>query len=257
MHNDRFFRVLCALALLCLFSCATTSSTVTEEDRRQQEAIRAIGEAYLQQQHFNQALKELHKAEKVFADDHILQHDLALAYMGKGLIDIAISYFKRAIELKPDYAVAKNNLGCAYISKKEWDLAIEVFESTVDDLFYATPHFPLVNKGWAYFNKQNFALAEKNYLEALEIEPSFSVALRGLGQTYTRVGRDEEAVKILEKAVQMSAGPSKGEAYFLLGKAYMAKGEHAKAREVLIKAVEFNPHSQMAKEAKKTLIELE
>ncbi len=255
MHKNRFSRMLCVVALLCLFSCAASNNPA--EDRRQEEAIRAIGEAYLQQQQFNQAIKELHKAEKVFADDHILQHDLGLAYMGKDRIDTAITYFKRAIELKPDYAVAKNNLGSAYIFQKKWDEAIEVFESISGDLFYATPHYPLSNLGWAYFNKQNFMLAEEYYLQALEIEPYFPVALRGLGRTYTRVGRDEKAVETLEKAVEMSTGPAKGEAYFLLGKAYMGKGETLKAREALIKAVEFNPRSEMAREAKKTLVELE
>ncbi len=256
MHKGRFFWMPCVLMLLCIFSCATTS-TNPEEDRRQEEAVRAIGEAYLKQQQFNQALKELHKAEKIFADDHILQNDLALTYMGKGHIDIAISHFKRAIELKPDYAVAKNNLGTAYIFQSKWDLAIEVFESIFEDLFYATPHYPLSNLGWAYFNKQNFALAEKYYLQALEIEPNFSVALRGLGRTYTRVGKDEKAVKILERAVVMSAGPPKGEAYFLLAKAYMAVGDNNNARQALVHAVEFNPDSEMAKEAKKTLNELQ
>ncbi len=258
MLRDRFFWITGLLVLLCLFSCAAaTSSSDPEENRRQEEAIRAIGEAYLQQQRFNQAIKELHKAEKIFADDHILQNDLGLAYVGKDRIDIAISHFKRAIEIKPDYAVAKNNLGTAYIFQEKWDEAIEVFEAIFDDLFYATPHYPLTNLGWAWFNKQNFTLAEKYYLQALEIEPNFSVALRGLGRTYTRVGKDEKAVKILKKAVEMSNGPPKGEAFFLLAKAYMALGDNLKAREALINAVEFNPDSSMAKESQKTLDELQ
>ncbi|MCP4688189.1 MAG: tetratricopeptide repeat protein, partial [Desulfobacterales bacterium] len=164
------------------------------------------------QHKYSLALKELIKAEKIYSDDHILQNDLGIAYMGKERIDLAIPCFKRAIELKPDFAVAKNNLGTAYIAHEEWDLAIEVLESIFEDLFYATPHYPHANMGWAYFNKRDFPEAEKHYLQALEIEPNFSVALRGLGRTYMRQGKNEEAVKTLGKAVKLSPGPAKGEA---------------------------------------------
>ncbi|MCP4688987.1 MAG: tetratricopeptide repeat protein, partial [Desulfobacterales bacterium] len=157
------------------------------------------------------------------------------------------------IELKPDFAVAKNNLGTAYIAHEEWDLAIEVLESIFEDLFYATPHYPHANMGWAYFNKRDFAEAEKHYLQALEIEPNFSVALRGLGRTYMRQGKNEEAVKTLGKAVKLSPGPAKGEAYLLLAKAYIANGENYKAREALHQVMTIAPDTRLAAEAEQTL----
>ena len=109
--------------------------------------------------------------------------------MAMGEMDLAVKHFKKALEIKPDYAPAINNLGTAYIKKKEWDTAIRYFKEVSENLLYATPHFALSNLGWAYYNKKEYALAEKFYLKALEISPKFINALVGLGKTYTAMGR--------------------------------------------------------------------
>ena len=237
--------VLSVFLIFCLSSCAAN----IEVRKKQEEASRNLGEAYMQQRDFSSALREFLKAEKIYSKDPYLQNDLGLAYMAKGRLDLAVKHFKKAVKLKPDYTPARNNLGTAYLAKKEWDVAIVCFKEIVDDILYATPHYPLTNLGWAYYNKQEYELAEKYYSEALNLEPTFIIALRGLGQNYMAMERAADAVAILEKAVKNY--PRSVEAYFYLAKAYSLSGEYKKAISAYKKVIELAPVSAIAREAEK------
>ena len=106
----------------------TVACIASQEVRRKQgEASRNLGEAFMATGDFTSALKELLKAEKLTPKDPFLQNALGLTYYAKKSIDRAIHHFKKAVELKPDYTPAKNNLGVAYMAKKDWDMAISIF----------------------------------------------------------------------------------------------------------------------------------
>jgi type IV pilus assembly protein PilF len=226
-----------------VISCATN----LEMQKKQAKASRNYGEAYYRQGNYPAALGEFLKSEKIYSDDPFLQNDLGLTYMAMKKMDLAVKHFKKAVEIKPDYAPAINNLGTAYLNKKEWDNAIMYFKEITENLLYATPHFPLSNMGWAYYNKKEYALSEKFYLKALEIDPKFINALAGLGKTYIAMGRGSEAVATLEKAVKDY--PRLGQLYLELARAYALSGEYEKALDAYEKAVEFAPGSALAREA--------
>ena len=245
MKTNRFVLGLSLFLIFCLSSCAANIEVL----KKQEEASINLGEAYLQQRDFSSALREFLKAEKIYSKDPILQNDLGLAYMAKGRLDLAVKHFKKAVKLNPNYVPAKNNLGTAYLAKKEWDKAIACFKEIVDDILYATPHFPLTNLGWAYYNKQEYEVAEKYYSDALKLEPNFIIALRGLGQNYMAMERAADAVAILEKAVKNY--PRSAESYFYLAKAYSLSGEYKKAISAYNKVIELAPESFLAGEAKK------
>ncbi|MBU4126829.1 MAG: tetratricopeptide repeat protein [Proteobacteria bacterium] len=243
--------VLSVFLIFCIVSCAAN----IEVRKKQEEASRNLGEAYMQQGDFSSALRELLKADKIYPKDPLLQNDLGLAYMAKGRLDLAVKHFTKAVKLKPDYAPAKNNLGTAYVAKREWDMAISCFKEIIDDILYATPHYPLTNLGWAYYNKQEYELAEKYYREALKLEPNFIIALRGLGLTYIAMERAADAVVILEKAVKNY--PRSAEACFYLARAYSLSREYEKAIKAYNKVIELAPDSAIAVEARKEIKNLQ
>lgn len=247
MKRNLFLWTAGVLLILSVVSCATN----LEARKRQSEATRNLGEAYMVQGNYTLALKELLKAEKLYAEDPYLQNDLGLTYMAKEKLNLAIDHFKKALEIKPDYAPAKNNLGTAYLAKEEWDAAINYFKDVTHDLLYATPHYPLANLGWAYYNKKAYILAEKFYLRSLEIEPRFIVALRGLGRTYINMGKIPGAIKALEEAVKNA--PRFAELYFDLGRAYTLSGNYKKALNAYQKVTELIPDSDLALKAKKEM----
>ncbi len=223
--------------------------------KKQGEAGRLVGEAYMSQNDYTAALNELIKAEKTYTNDPHLHNDLGLVYMAKDRLLLAIEHFKKAVDLKPDYAPARNNLGTAYLALKDWDSAIICFKEVSRDLLYVTPHYPLTNLGWAYYNKKEFALAEQFYREALKIDPNFPIALRGLGLTYLAIGNPRDAVNCFERAVKYS--PVFPELFSDLAGACAILKEYNKALLFYRKVVDIAPGSQLAVEAQNEIARIQ
>ena len=239
------------LAVILITACGGPSQY---ELSRQSESMREIGEAYMRQGNYSAALGELLKAEKLTPDDHILQNDLGLCYLGKNRLDLAVTHLKKAIELKPDYAPAKNNLGVAYLKQKNWNAAISTFEEITGNLLYATPHFPLSNLGEAYYNLGDFNRAEHYYLEALKRKANFVNAQRGLGQTYIKKNRPEDAVFYLEKAVR--GAPNSAAIYLDLASAYKMLRDKEKAIHAYEKVIELAPNTPLSEKAELNLYQI-
>ena len=250
MKNNWFFYTVLLVFIIHLFACSADL-----ERKKQEEDIRDVGEVYMGQGDYTSALNELLKAEHIYSEDPHLHNDLGLVYMAKDKLLLAIEHFKKAVELKPDYAPARNNLGTAYLAVKDWDSAIICFKEVSRDLLYATPHYPLSNLGWAYYNKKNFIAAEQYYKEALIIEPKFSVALHGLGLTYLATGNTTEAVSYIEKAVRYSPGVP--ELQMDLAGAYVLLKEYVKAINIYNKVIEIAPESLMAVQAKREITRIQ
>ena len=235
--------------ILVLF--VTGCANKLEVRKRQEKALRNLGESYMVQGNHTAALKEFLKAEKIYPQDPLLQYDLGLVYVAKDRLDLAIRHFKKAIEIKPDYADAKNSLGAVYLIKKEWGIAIPILEEVAENLLDPKPHIPLSNLGWAHYNRKDYGLAEKYYSAALKKEPRYIIALRGLGRTYLETGRPSEAVGVFEKAVQYE--PGLAELHFDLARSYAQSGRHKKARDAYQKVIEIDPDTPLAEKARKEI----
>ncbi|MFC1816215.1 tetratricopeptide repeat protein [Thermodesulfobacteriota bacterium] len=241
-------------SVIIFFLIACTANL--EMRKRQSEATRSVAEAYMDQGKYTEALRELDKAEKLYADDPILQDDLGLVLMQKKKLDLAIPHFKKALELKPDFPSAKNNLGVAYLRKKEWEAAIACFKELTENLLYATPQNPLVNMGLAYYNKGEYAQSETYYKKALKFykdgtnkDITYIKALHGLGRAYMAMGRVPEAVAMLKQAIKTA--PRIAELFFDLGQAYVLIHEYQKAVKAFDRVVELVPERALAQEALK------
>ena len=109
----RLFWIFGLILVLSYFGACAPSQ---EARKKESEAIRSIGEAYMIQGSYSQALGKLLEAEKIYADDHILQNYLGLAYLNNNKVDLAITHFERAVQLNPSYAPAYN-LSLIHISE--------------------------------------------------------------------------------------------------------------------------------------------
>ncbi len=247
MNKYRLNWIILGVVAVCTMSCAANQHV----KKKQGEAFRNLGEVYLNQGDYTAALKEFLKTESLYPDDPFLHYDLGLAYKAKKELDLAVQHFKKAIKLKPDYAPAQNGLGTVYLDKGEWDVAIAYFKEVAESLVYASPHLPLSNLGWAYYNKKAYEQAEKYYLEALEIAPKFINALRGLGLTYMAMGKVPEGIEILESAVKEY--PRMALLSFDLGTAYTLLNDYERALNAYKKVDELAPKSALARQAEKAV----
>lgn len=237
----------CILFFL-LFSC----SHQTREKLQEAEAIRNLGEAYFKEGKYTPALKELLKALEMNPDDPYTHYTLGLTYMAKEKPGMAVPHFEEAIELKPDYAPAINNLGTAYLALEKWDDAINTFKKLTNDLLYATPHYPLSNIGFAYYKKGEYETARDYYKKALDQEPSFIIAMYGMGRTQIALGNLKDAMVILKKGEALA--PLSPEIQFELGKLYTLINDTGKAKEAFQKVIKLSPDTPLAETAK---VELE
>jgi len=245
MHKKLLVWMGVTLLLLSLTACAETK----ELKKKKAEAARKVGEAYLLQENYRAALKELLKAEKLYPKDYILQNDLGIVYRKKGKVDLAIKHFKKAVKLNSNYAPAFNNLGTAYYDKGDWDAAIDYFKKVSEDLLYATPYLAYYNLGMAYYMKKEYLRAEEYFLKALDVEPRFVEPLVELGRTYMALGRNSEANAALQSAIEQR--PEHARAYFYLAEVQRMSGNYRKALEAYDKVVELVPNSPLAKEVQK------
>jgi type IV pilus assembly protein PilF len=240
---------------VCLVLAAVVMLSGCASDRQlrktQSQDLRGLGEAYMGEGNFIEALRTLLEAEKLDSKDAFLQNDLGLVYMARDRNDMAVAHFQKAIALKPDYAPAHNNLGAAYMALKNWDAAIATFKKLTGNLLYATPQYPLANLGWAYYNKGDYQTALGYYRKALEMAPQFVIGLLGMGRTYLAMGKNPEALQALEKAATLA--PRLPEIYLALGTAYKNIGAPNKARSAYEKVVALAPGTDLAKAAASAL----
>ncbi len=251
MRKRFLFSVVCSvLTIFILSGCVNTSKVQLKKQR----VIAGVGEAHMAKGNFSGALKHFLDAEAVYPDDHLLQDNLGKVYVAKEKYDIAIKHFKKAILIKPDFAPGKNNLGSAYLLAEEWDAAIKVFEDLNSDLLYATPHYPLYNLGWAYYNKKEYKNASKYFKKALKIDRGYVQALRGLGLTYEKQNNLKLAVKYLKKASKKA--PKFQQLHFELGSVYVSSKQYDHAVATYDKVIRLKPDSELADLAQEELIKL-
>ncbi|MFH1977233.1 MAG: tetratricopeptide repeat protein [Pseudomonadota bacterium] len=244
MKTDRIAWTVMAFLTVCSVGCTAN----LEAQKNQATAIRELGEAYLAEGKYTAAYQQLVKAEKIDPRDPYVHYALGTFYYKKGKYDQAIDEYKKSLDLKPELASVRNNLGIAYLAKEDWDTAIACFKELIDNYIYITPHYSLSNLGFAYYKKKEYKVSEKYYLEALNIEPKFIIALRGLGKTYLAMGKIHEAVAELKKAIALT--PDIAELYLDLGDAYTVSGDFKKALQAYNKVVELAPNTPLAREAK-------
>jgi len=214
---------------------------------KQSQDTRRVAEAYMSKGDYSGALKYLLQAEATYGDDYLLHDDLGKVYVAKSKFDTAIKHFKKALELEPEFAPGKNNLGSAYLLDEKWDEAIAIFKELNENLLYATPHYPMYNLGWAYYNKHDYKTAIEYFNKALKIQHGFVMALRGLGLSYQKMGKHDLAIQYFEKATDKS--PPFPQLYFDLGQAYHANHQFEQAIEAFEEVSRIKPDSEISDQA--------
>lgn len=129
----------------------------------------------------------------------LAQNNLANELQAIGETEKAVSHFREALRLKPDYVEAHYNVALALESQGK----LEPAAAHLLEALRLQPVLPsaMVNLGGIYLkqgkNKEGKALLEK----AIEIKPQLVQAYVNLGSAYLSEGRTEEAARQFEKAL--------------------------------------------------------
>lgn len=234
------------LALLSFFACAPSESEVKESKIHYD-----MGLLYFQEGDSIRALQELVKAKEKNSRDKHVWNALGLAYKERRLYKEAEESFKEAVSIDSKFSEAYNNLGVLYLDLKRYKDAIEAFEKAVANIFYTTPELAYNNMGYAYQSLGDYVSAERNYKEAISLNPSFSLSYTNLASLYITQKRYKEAENILMK--YLSVFDNHVEANFLIGRLYFETGDIKKAKDYFTKVIKLDPRSYWANQAKEYL----
>jgi len=201
---------------------------VLEIEPNHVEALAKKGDALVNLGKFEQAVQYFDKLftiapyhsdeEGRFYIDKLIEleptHVEALYKRGKSLaifsnlLDKAISYFDRALEIEPNRPDIMSSKGEALLSSDKFEEAISYFD------------------------------------RALEIDPGNLNAIRGKGQALAELNEFEEAHSYLDRALE--AQPNDDETLIRKGDAFRIEGNYDQAYQYLHKALEVNPENFLA-----------
>jgi tetratricopeptide (TPR) repeat protein len=139
--------------------------------------------------------------------------------------------YAAALEAKPDLVDALLGLG----KLKRIRLACEEAVSLYDKAESIRPTFDAAyGLGVCHSYLQNDELAVKKFEQAVQRSPSEAVAWSGLGTSLVRLRRTAEGIAKLQRAIALA--PEMYEAHYMLGMAYQASGDTARAQDAFKKA---------------------
>jgi eukaryotic-like serine/threonine-protein kinase len=147
-----------------------------------------------------------------------------------------IPFFKRAIELDPNFAIAYTALGVAYSNLGESSLATEnlrkgfgLRERTSESERY------LISSLYYDLGTEELAKALEVYEEWTRAYPRDFIPLNNLGASYLYLGQYDRAIPYLNKSLHLDPDP--GTSYAGLSSAYLSLGRLAEAKEVYERAI--------------------
>lgn len=219
--------------------------------KRQSLAKQDLGKTLLAQGDYTAGLNELLKAAELDPENPEIQYNLALGFRFMELHSKAITHFKKAIGLKPDYSEAYNDLGNTYLILSKWDLAITCFEKALENTLYTTPHFAHNNLGYAYYKKGEYNKAVESYREAIKYQPSFSRAFHNLGIVYEAMNEWDKAIGAYKESIRYA--PKDPRSHFFLGKLYLKRNKPSLAIKEFEESIRLDENNVFTTEAKHLL----
>ena len=161
------------------------------------------------------------------------------------MLETAIPYLSKALEIHPNYKNAALLLGNANFFKGDFEAAIKSYERALA----ISPEYKdaKTNLAVAYRDagrnageKENNLSKAKDYLEkSIQLVDTDPDTYRLLGITYGMAGEHPMAIKYFTKVTEML--PDNAGAFVNLGKAYQYYGDEESSRKMFQKAIQLDP----------------
>jgi tetratricopeptide (TPR) repeat protein len=197
----------------------TPQSGVSEEDKKRTAALQGSltsGEALLKEGKHDEAIAKFNEAIAVLPTCHVCYYFIGAAQAQKQQFGEAEASFKKAIEIKADFAEAYNGLASLYNSQKKFDEAAAA-SAKAAELSGAggggANAAAVYNQGVVLWNAQKFAEAKVQFEKAVSIDPNMADAWYQLGMANLNTGDMNGAVTAFEGYLKVAPnGPRAAEA---------------------------------------------
>lgn len=139
--------------------------------------------------------------------------------------ETAIKFFKRAVQVDPDFVYSYTLLGHELVITEELDKAMSCFRTAIlKDPRHYNAWFGI---GTIYSKQEKYELAELHYERALKINPKNSVIMVHIGAMQFFMQKPEQALKTLNAAIAVD--PKNPLCKFHRGSMYYSLGKHQEA----------------------------
>lgn len=177
----------------------TLWATTAKQNPRAFLAHTDLGDIYMDQGKTDAAIQQYRLSLALRMDPEIC-HNLGNALLQTGRPDEAFAYFKKAIELSPEYPIAYSDLGNLYLQKGQVDMAIEFIQKALQ----IEPDLPMAtyNLGNAYAEERRFDLAIRYWEKSIQLQPDYPMPHNNLANAYLLEGQTAKAVEQWKLALQ-------------------------------------------------------
>ena len=125
----------------------------------------------------------------------------AEAYLNNGHLDQAIKEFQDMIKRFPTDAKCYSKLGACFACQKKFKQAKEYIEKAID----LNSKFPesYNNLGNIFLEEKNYKKAVELYEKAINLNPDYAAAHSNLGLAYKKLNQYDKAVRSFKKAAEI------------------------------------------------------
>ncbi len=210
-------------------------------DPRCREAQRRRGLVARQPGPYQDSMESTQAALALDPDNPTLLTRLAESYAGLGEKDLALRYYRRVVELRPQSAEAHANLGEAHELFGDLVAAAESFRRALQ----LQPDSPAVNCSLANILRRLRDLPEALRLceHALAVDPGRYETHRHLGVILTDMKNLEEAGKAFERSLQLK--PDSSHTALTLSYFHFRRGDIAAAADWARRAIHLDPQMHL------------
>jgi len=201
-----------------------------------------LGIVLSEQGEAEQAIDHYRRAVDLRPDYAEAHYNLGRLLVEQGQLDDAIAHYERAAAINPADAEAQNNLGVTLFGIGRADDAIAHYRKALE----IRPHYAEAscNLANALIAKDDFDGAIARYKACLAAIPDQEEAQYNLASALLRKGRTDEAIVEYQKVLQKH--PESADAHANLGSAWLAKGRVRDAMAEYTKALQNSPENLAA-----------
>lgn len=256
-HGTR--RAFLALALVACLAPAVGCATSAQRLERKQNARKAashidVGADHLSNGRGALALREFLAAEKLDPLNPRVHYALGEAYFAQGQFADAEAHLRRALEIHAAQHDARMTLVALLLFQKRYEEAIQQSQVLIDDPTFSSPWRALTNRGTAQLRLGRDAEARKSLELALEYRSDFWPAMISLADLETESGHRADAIRLLQDVIALQPGPAvESEVNYRMAEIYVAMGNRHRALGHLTASVARAPDSRWAKKSQEYL----
>ncbi|MDC1450220.1 tetratricopeptide repeat protein, partial [Candidatus Thioglobus sp.] len=187
--------------------------------------------------HIREALNTVQTLISQHPNEALLHNISGVCYKASGQQEMAVQSFKRAVEIKSDFADAHYNLGLTLQELNQLDDAVKSYlKALTIKSDYAEAYN---NLGVTLKDLDQLEEAVKCYEKALIIKPDYPEAHNNLGNALKNLGRLSKAVECFER--MLTIDPDNAEGHNNLGNTLYVLGQPNAAGKSYMKALTIEP----------------